>query len=249
MMRDFYKIFKPDLYRIWLCLLGFIVSFPVGQTDPPISWVAIFGFPVRWMIVHKGFGRYYTGYSILWGELAISLLCWYILSSTIIYFYNKFKERLDSISENVARKWPFLLVVIRSLAWGLFAVLASGQVAPVLAVIYAHSDASYVWPPAWASIIVWLFANFLIPNLMACIALGVMKYLYKSGTREIKHIELWGGFTCGLIVSTSGLFISNLLGSRVVLAYPAKLPYTFVLLLVVWVMVIYGWVIRHLIKN
>jgi hypothetical protein len=198
------------------------------------------------MIVHEGFGRPYIGYSISWVNLAIALLFWYIISIVILFLYDKSKKESEDIYRAAINKSPLSAAVFRGLMWGLFAFLATELIAPILAFVPTLSDHLCIWPPAWASITIWLLSYFLVPNIIGGITIVVVMYLLLSRNNNIRPIYKWGGLVCGLCVACAGLLISKVLGSQFCCVKPS---YTFTFLLVVWVMVIYEWVVLRLVKD
>ncbi len=90
------EFLKPDWRNVLVVLvfMGLSYFFKVDCLPPGMLGVCEkYGFPVPYLAMGSGDFAYFPNYFILWLGLITDLVFWYLISSGIIFAYNKFKGK------------------------------------------------------------------------------------------------------------------------------------------------------------
>lgn len=90
------EFLKPDWRKILIVLIfmGLSYFFKVDCLQPGMLGACeVYGFPMPYLGMESGDFVYVPQYSILWLGLIIDFVFWYLISSAIIFTYDKFKTK------------------------------------------------------------------------------------------------------------------------------------------------------------
>ena len=90
------QFLKPDWRKVLVVLIfiGFSYFFKVDCL--PVEMLGVceeYGFPMPYLRIGSGDFAYIPQYSIMWLGLITDLVFWYLISSGIIFTYNKFRTK------------------------------------------------------------------------------------------------------------------------------------------------------------